>query len=60
MKNGDPYPECKTCKDLSDCPKPDITDDLMGSPLPPNECPKANKIMAQTEKRRRKYERPAD
>ena len=56
-KNKPLYKECETCKDLSDCPAPDISEDLLGRPLPPDGCPKPNKIMAQTEKRRRKYER---
>jgi len=56
MKNETPYWQCEKCKDLSDCPAPDILQDLLGTPLPPDECPKPNKVMAQTEKRR-KYDR---
>jgi len=56
-KKENPYKECEFCKDLGDCPEPEISEDLLGRPLPPNSCPKSNKVMAQTEKRRRKYER---
>ena len=57
MKNENPFPECSKCRDLSDCPEPDISQDLLGRPLPPQCCPKPNKIMAQTEKRKKRYDR---
>jgi len=56
-RNENPYPQCKTCRDLSDCPHPEISEDLLGRPLPPDNCPKPNKIMAQTEKKHRRHER---
>ena len=57
LKNDFPYPECKTCKDLGDCKHVELTDDGFSTPFTPDNCPKSNKIMAETEKRRRKYGR---
>ena len=36
----DPYPQCKDCKTISDCPHPDVAIDGMGSPLAPDICNK--------------------
>ena len=55
-----PYPECEACKDLGDCKHVDIAQDGMGTILTPDNCPKPNKVMAATEKRRKRYERPID
>ena len=60
MKNDPPYKECEQCKDLSDCKHVDVATDGLGTVLPPDNCPKTNKIMAETEKRRRRYERNPD
>ena len=57
MKNEYPYWQCTNCKDLSDCPAPDISQDFLGTPLPPDGCPKPNKVMEQAEKRRKRYDR---
>ena len=52
-----PYWQCDGCKDLSDCPEPDISIDLLGQPLPPDCCPRPIDIMKETEKRRKQYDR---
>jgi len=58
MKSGDfPFKECELCKTLGDCPCPDVAQDLMGSPMPPPNCPKEIEVMKQTYKKRKKYER---
>ena len=57
MDNEYPYRECKKCKTLTDCEHVDVIDDGLSTPLPPEDCPRFNKVMAQTEKRRRKYAR---
>jgi hypothetical protein len=41
----------KTCKILEDCPCPDISDDMFGTPLPPDVCLKPIKIMKATLKK---------
>ena len=52
-KNQDfPFDDCKKCKTLEDCPCPDISDDMMGIPLPPSECLNPIKVMAATLKKR--------
>ena len=53
MKTDNPYPECESCKDLGDCPHPDIAQDMMGSPLPPSECLKPMEIMKNSVKKRK-------
>lgn len=50
-KNNLPYKECEKCTDLKDCAHPDVADDMLGSPLPPDGCPQKNYVMKQTEKR---------
>ncbi len=50
-KAKDPYDECATCKTLADCPYPDVQDDMFGSPMPPDVCPKPIEIMAHTLRR---------
>jgi hypothetical protein len=52
-KEEDPYKECATCKDLSDCPCPEISLDMFGVPLPPDCCPRPIDIMNETEKKRK-------
>jgi len=54
MKVEHPYPECSTCKTLEDCKHPDVVDDGMGSPLPPNDCPRPMDIMKATLKKHKK------
>jgi hypothetical protein len=51
VKSSDPYEECKDCKDLGDCPKPDVAEDLMGSPMIPDCCPKPIDVMKATLKK---------
>jgi hypothetical protein len=53
MRNKEPYPECKTCKDLGDCKHPEIAEDMLGSPLPPDNCPKPIEIMINTLKKKK-------
>ena len=51
MKTQDfPYEACKTCKTLGDCPCPEVIEDGMGSPLPPESCPRPLEIMRDTTK----------
>jgi len=56
-KDEFPYKECSWCKTLTDCKHVELTDDGFSTPLPPENCPRFNKIMAQTEKRRKRYAR---
>jgi hypothetical protein len=46
-----PYDECETCKELGDCPHPDVQEDMMGTPMPPDSCPKPIDIMNATVKK---------
>jgi hypothetical protein len=54
-ENYNTYPECEKCKDLGDCKHPDVADDLMGSVLPPNDCPRPMDIMKETTKKRKAF-----
>ena len=54
MADQDPYKECANCKDLGDCPKPDVATDGLGSPLPPDVCPRPMDIMKATNKKHKK------
>lgn len=49
-----PYPECAKCKTLADCPHPEVEDNMMGSPMPPEVCPKPIEVMNTTLKARKK------
>jgi len=53
MKTNNPYKECLFCKDLGDCPHPDVSNDTMGVPLPPDEYPKPIEIIKQTINKRK-------
>jgi hypothetical protein len=53
MGYKNPYPECENCKTLGDCPHPDVAQDLLGSPMPPDLCPRPLTIMANTLKKRK-------
>jgi hypothetical protein len=59
-KDNDLFPQCKDCKDLGDCPHPEVEDNELGTPMPPAGCPSPITIMAQTLKNRKlknsKYE----
>jgi hypothetical protein len=48
MKEEFPFKECISCKVLDDCPCPEISDDLLGTPLPPCVCPKPIDVMRRT------------
>jgi hypothetical protein len=51
MEKSYPYPECVNCNVLDDCPHPDISDDMLGTPLPPDSCLKPIEIMKATLKK---------
>lgn len=57
MKEQYPYKECELCKDLGDCAHPDISDNFMGTPLPPDDCPRSVEIMKNTNKKHKRYDR---
>jgi hypothetical protein len=52
-QNENPYDECKDCESLVDCKHVEIAQDLLGTPFAPDNCPKLNKIMKETEKKHR-------
>jgi hypothetical protein len=52
-----PYSQCEKCKDIGDCPAPDLTMDGMSSPLPPEVCLKPIDVMNATLKKRKKNAR---
>ncbi len=54
-KEDDPYPECAACKTLGDCPHPDVAQDMMGSPQPPEVCLKPIDVMRDTLKKRKEF-----
>jgi len=51
LKSEYPYKECKTCKDLSDCPEPEVGDGAMSLPMIPDCCPRPIDIMKATLKK---------
>jgi len=56
MKNhesGNPYPQCETCKDIGDCPAPDVTMDGLSTPMPPEVCLRPIEVMKETLKKRK-------
>lgn len=53
-----PYKECEDCRDLGDCRHLEIAEDMMGSPMPPNNCPRPMDILKETYKRK-KHDRPS-
>jgi hypothetical protein len=53
MEDDYPYHECKSCKDLGDCPCADIDDDGLGSPMCPDNCPKPILVMKATLKKKK-------
>jgi hypothetical protein len=44
MNNETPFFECWECTNIICCPHPDVSDDLLGRPIPPENCPKPEKI----------------
>jgi hypothetical protein len=48
-----PYPQCEKCKDIGDCPHPDVTMDGSGSPLPPEICLRPIDVMKGTLKKKK-------
>lgn len=59
MKKDDIYPECEKCRVLDDCPAPEIADNMLGSPLPPNGCPRPMEVMRRTVKKHKLNKREA-
>ena len=55
MKSENPYPECETCKDLGDCPHPEVAQDGMGTNMTPDCCPKPIEVMKATVKKRKLF-----
>ena len=53
MESENPYPECEKCKELGDCKHVEVAQDLMGSPLPPDSCPRFLDVMKATVKKRK-------
>lgn len=53
MNSDDPYWECEWCKDLGDCPYPEVAQDGMGSPMCPECCPRPIEIMKATLKKKK-------
>ncbi len=53
MESDLPYPECEDCKDLGDCPHPEVENNLMGTPMTPECCPKPIDVMKATLKRKK-------
>jgi hypothetical protein len=51
MEESCPFPECKSCRVLDDCPAPEVANDMLGSPLPPPECPFPMDVMKRTTKK---------
>ena len=49
-----PYVECRKCKTLEDCPKPEVALDGLGSPLPPDICPRPIEVMESTLKKHKR------
>ena len=47
-KKENPYKECEFCKTLTDCPHPDVAQDLMSLPMIPDCCPKPIDVMKAT------------
>jgi hypothetical protein len=52
-KSSNPYKECELCEDLGDCPYPEIENNMLGTPMCPDVCPKPITVMANTLKRRK-------
>jgi hypothetical protein len=53
-EDNNPYPECVKCKDLGDCPHPDIEMNCLGTPMCPDCCPRPIDIMKETLKKRKR------
>jgi len=60
MKPEFPYKECHKCQVLDDCPCPDVTDDLLSTPLPPDCCPRPFEIIKATNKKHKIDRKPFD
>jgi hypothetical protein len=49
-----PYPQCDKCKDIGDCPHPDVEENMLGTPMPPLVCLRPIDVMKSTLKKRKK------
>jgi len=59
MKEDYPYPECYKCRVLDDCPFPEVANDMLGSPLPPANCPHPMEVMRRTVRKHKLDKREA-
>jgi len=57
MKSENPYKECEKCKTIADCPHPDVEDNGLGTPMPPDVCLRPIEVMNETLKMRKKNAR---
>jgi len=48
MEKNNPFKECETCKTLADCKHVNVAQDMMGTPMPPDNCPKPIEVIRQT------------
>lgn len=44
MENEYPFVECFQCNWIGNCPNPDVSDNVLPHPIPPENCPKRDKI----------------
>ena len=56
MESENPYYQCDLCQDLSDCPAPDVQQNFLGTPLPPDTCPRPIDIMKATMKKQKRHD----
>jgi hypothetical protein len=40
-----PFKECFECGHIINCPHPDVSDEILPRPVPPEVCPKKDKII---------------
>jgi hypothetical protein len=57
MNEEYPYPECATCKSLLDCKHVEVQRDGLGTPLPPQLCPRPMDILKESFKRKKRNDR---
>lgn len=51
MKEELPYEECNSCTILDDCKHVEVSSDMLGTPLPPDNCPRPIDILRETFKK---------
>ena len=57
-KTDYPFEDCKLCSGLECCPEPDVLEDGLGSPVPPDCCPRPIDILKTLKKRRDELSTP--